>query len=199
MSRALLYFAGFTSLFGLLAPEVAGGLTAGYRRAEQYISELGASGAPHADLVNYGIFLATAALSLICVVWLSTRLPSPLRVPSLLLLGLAMGNLGAAVFPCDAGCPAVGSPQQGLHNLIGLVQYVSGATAMIWMGGRARSPWGPLGIAFGIIVLGCLYLMGGPGLAYRGLWQRLAELCLYLWLPLSAWKLTQSTPEARAA
>ncbi len=190
----LLVFTGLTALFGLLAPAVAGLLTNNYRAGGQYISELGARGAPQGDLVNYGIFLPTAVLTLVSVIWLAMRLLRHQRIPALLLLGLAVGNLGAALWPCDAGCPAEGSAQQGLHNLLGLVQYASGGVALIWMGLRAHFP---LGVVFGIVVFACLYLMGGPGVEFRGLWQRVAELCLYTWLPLSAWRLTRPLDMAK--
>jgi hypothetical protein len=101
----------------------------------------------------------------------------------LLLLGVAVGNFGAVLFPCDAGCPAAGTPRQGLHNLLGLVQYGAGAVALIWLGRRASQGWF---VAAGITVMVCLYLMGGPGAAWRGLWQRVAELMLYGSLPLLA-------------
>jgi hypothetical membrane protein len=152
----------------------------------QYISELGARGSESADLVNWGIFFPTAILNLVAVLAL-TRHSKGSKLPVLLLLGLCIGNLGATMFPCDAGCPAQGSPRQGIHNLIGLIQYVSGGLALMALSRRFTHH--PLGLCLGVTVFACLFMMGGPGLAMRGMWQRIAEFCLYGWLPLMAWSL----------
>lgn len=185
-----LLFALVTAAFGLLVPMVVGGLTADYDARAQYISELGALGAPAAAAVNFGVFLPTSLLVLVTVVWLARTLRRDLRLPVLLLLGVAVGNLGAVLFPCDAGCPVEGTPRQGLHNLIGLLQYLSGGIALVWLGRRAARGGFVVG---GLVVLASLFLMGGPGEAWRGFWQRVGELMLYGSLPLLArWDQTAS-------
>ena len=189
-------FALFTAGFGLLVPAVAGLLADPYSSARQYISEMGAIGAPMAAGINFGVFLPTGLLVLITVVWLARTMPRGLVLPVLLLLGMAVGNFGAVLVPCDAGCPAAGTPRQGLHNLLGLVQYGSGAVALIWLGRRASQGWF---VAAGITVMVCLFLMGGPGEAWRGLWQRVAELMLYGSLPLLASGMTDRGPIAAGA
>ena len=179
--------ASTAAAFGLLVPAIFGVFIPGYSPLTQYISELGAHGSPHAALVNWGIFFPTAMLNLTAVLALARRSPRGKRLTVLLLLGLAVGNLGATLFPCDAGCPAEGSQTQALHNLIGLIQYVSGGAALMAMSRRFAHP---LGLCLGLTVFACLLMMGGPGLEMRGLWQRIAEACLYAWLPLSAWGCT---------
>jgi len=186
--------ASTAAAFGLLVPAIFGVFVPGYNPATQYISELGAHGSPHASLVNWGIFFPTAILNLVAVIGLASRTPRGQRLPVLLLLGLVLGNLGAALFPCDTGCPAEGSPTQALHNLIGLIQYVSGGAALIAMSRRFAHH--PLGLCLGLTVFACLFIMGGPGIEMRGLWQRIAEVCLYGWLPLSAWGCTGPGVEA---
>lgn len=183
-------FSLFTASFGLLVPAMAGWFSVPYAGVRQYISELGALGAPNAALINFGVFLPTGLLALVTVLWLATKAPRHLRLPVLLLLGLAVGNVGAALIPCDPGCPAEGSPRQAVHNLLGLVQYLSGSVGLVWLGRRAGQPG--LVVA-GLAVFACLYLMGGPGAAWRGLWQRVAELMLYGALPFLAWQSTRST------
>lgn len=191
MRSALFAFALVNSLFALLAPATVGFATPGYNSAHQFISELGAARAPRADMVNYGIFLPTAILTFVCIAWLVAVLPRHVRLPALLLIGLPIGYFGAVGFPCDAGCPAQGSPQQAIHNFAGLVSYVSGAVSMIWM----RSRWNePAGVYLGIFVLLSLIMMGGPGVELRGMWQRIAELCLFAWIPYCAWKLMRTAP-----
>ncbi len=187
MHRLLLPFTLVAAGFGLIVPAAIGFLTPNYNANQQYISELGAQGALNATLVNWGIFLPTGLFTLIAVLWLVTQLPRSQRMPALLLLGIGLGNIGAALFPCDAGCPAEGSAQQAIHNTIGLVQYLSGGIGLLWIS-RRGSP--PLSLCLGMVVLACLFMMGGPGAEMRGLWQRLAELCLFGWLPFRAWFLS---------
>ena len=194
MRRFLLPFSLLAAGFGLIAPAGAGLATGNYHAISQYISELGAMGMTSANLVNLGIFLPTAILNLVAVVWLSSQLPRPYKARALLLLGLAIGNFGAVIFPCDTGCPAEGSGQQAIHNLLGLIQYGSGGMALVLMS-RFVAP--PAGWCLGAIVFGCLIQMGGPGNEMRGLWQRVAEVCLYGWLPLCAWKLLSRPASGR--
>ena len=187
MHRLLLAFTLFVAAFGLIVPAAIGFLTPNYNAFQQYISELGAHGAPHAWQVNLGVFLPTGIVSLIAILWLAAQLPRPQRLPALLLLGIALGNIGAALFPCDSGCPAEGSAQQGIHNTIGLVQYLTSGIGLLWISRRGAPG---ISLYLGMVVLACIFLMGGPGAELRGLWQRLAELCLFAWLPFSAWHLS---------
>ncbi len=188
MLRPLFPFTLFAAGFGLIVPVTIGFLTPNYNAMQQYISELGAHGAPNASLVNLGIFLPTGIISLIAILWLVTQLPRPQRLPALLLLGIGLGNIGAALFPCDAGCPAEGSAQQSIHNTIGLAQYLSGGIGLLWISRRGS----PISLYLGIVVLACVFLMGGPGAELRGLWQRVAELCLFGWLPFRTWHLSKA-------
>ena len=184
LRSALGWFTVLTALYGLVVPAMVGWLTANYSPSRQYISELGAMGAPQAYGVNMGIFLPTGLLALGAVIWLSVALPREMKWPVLLLLGIGLGNLGAVAFPCDAGCPAEGSARQGVHNLLGAIQYLSGGGALVWLGRR-----GKLAVCLyaGLGVWASLYLMGGPGQEMRGFWQRVGEVLLYSSLPYLAW------------
>ncbi len=176
-------FTVLTALYGLVVPAVVGWLTADYSPSRQYISEMGAVGAPHAFGVNMGIFLPTGLLALGAVGWLAVALPRGLKLPVLLLLGIGLGNLGAVAFPCDLGCPAEGSARQGVHNLLGAAQYLSGGGALVWLGRRGKLP---VCLYAGLGVWASLYMMGGPGREMRGFWQRAGEVLLYLALPYLA-------------
>jgi hypothetical membrane protein len=190
MRYSLFGLTATAAAFGLLVPTIFGFFVPDYSPFTQYISELGAHGSPHANVVNWGIFFPTALLNLFAVIALF-RQSQGNKLPVLLLLGLAAGNLGATLFPCDAGCPPQGSPTQAIHNLIGLVQYVSGAIALLAMSSRFAHH--PLGRCLGLTVFVSLVMMGGPGIAMRGLWQRIAELCLYAWLPVAAYSVSSSS------
>ena len=95
LRSALGLFTVLTAFYGLVVPTVVGWLTVDYSPSRQYISELGAVGAPQAFGVNFGVFLPTGLLALGVVIWLAVALPRGMRLPVLLLLGIGIGNLGA--------------------------------------------------------------------------------------------------------
>ena len=194
LRSALGLFTVLTALYGLVVPTVVGWLTVDYSPSRQYISELGAVGAPQAFGVNFGVFLPTGLLALGVVIWLAVALPRGMRLPVLLLLGIGIGNLGAVAFPCDMGCPAEGSARQGVHNLWGAIQYFSGGGALVWLGRRGKLP---VCLYAGLGVWASLYLMGGPGQEMRGFWQRVAEVLLYSSLPYLAWLVRRASVGVR--
>jgi hypothetical protein len=100
---------------------VAGAVTQPYSHVSQYISELGAIGAPYANLVNLAGFLtiglATAVFA--CATYAALGTTAVHRAGAICLLGISLGYLLAAFAPCDPGCPAVGSSRQAVHNVGG--------------------------------------------------------------------------------
>ena len=167
-------------LFGLLEP--------GYSVVRDYISELGASGATHAALVNLTFLMAGALVVATCVT---------LR-PALPAVGAAAGGIAlvsligvswlvAGVAPCDAGCPAEGSGRQAVHNLAGLLGYSGGAMGLLWLGSTLRKSdahrQAAVTTACGAIVLAALVAMAAPALGeVRGLSQRVGEAAVFGWM-----------------
>lgn len=179
---------------GIVLPEALGLLNADYSAVSNYLSELGALGAPSATAANYFGFLpvSIAVFTLVVVLW--QRLPArPLIRAGLIgLLGISVGYLGAFLFPCDAGCPAEGSQRQALHNLAGLVQYAGALVGLflVYAGLRRTSleleqlPLITLVVA--CWVLAAVFMMFTPELqSIRGLSQRLADYSLFVWLALA--------------
>ena len=151
----------------------------GYSHIRHTISELGEAGAPDQRLVAVGIFLPVGLLLLAEAYLLRVSWPPA----AALALCIAVGYLGAAVFPCDPGSPASGSARQGMHNLAGGVEYVGGGFALLTL---AKDLGDPFRIA-GFIVLGAaVALTVMPASPVRGLIQRIAELCLFGGLTLAA-------------
>ena len=137
-----------TAVVGLLgaawvvALTVVGGATyPGYDHATQYISELGANGAPHAAAVNFLGFLPSGVL-LTAFAVLSWRALPRSTAATLGAVGLALysvGYLAAVAFPCDFGCrPAEPSASQALHNLFGLAGYLFAPATLFALGLAAR-------------------------------------------------------------
>ncbi|MDQ3205059.1 MAG: DUF998 domain-containing protein [Pseudomonadota bacterium] len=181
---------GLAGALWVVGLTVAGGAAfPGYSHASQYISELGARGAPHGDLVTFAGFLPAALLLMTFAVAAAKALPrSAWTVVAMAGVWLyALGYLVAVPFPCDPGCrPLAPSTSQALHNLGGLVGYLSGPIALLiiavrarrWPGARALR-W--LALAGGVTALLAMAGMD-PTFAYAGMAQRLIEGSMLTWV-----------------
>ena len=112
----------------------------GYSHASQFISELGARGAPNATLVAAAGFAPIGAL-VFAFLWLASgAFPPSLRRTAGVLCLAAVGAayLAAAVFPCDPGCPASGSFSQSVHNAFGLLEYLGAVGGLLLLGAELR-------------------------------------------------------------
>jgi hypothetical protein len=188
-------YAALTSMACLLVMTtmvvVAGALTPGYSHVSQFISELGARGAPYEWPVRVLGFLPAGVL-LLAFCWLANRSLPRSTLATLALLGLALyaaGYLVAAAFPCDPGCrPDRPSVSQSVHNAAGVLGYVFAPASLLALGRTARR-WPNAGwlsvfayAAAGFALLGLLTL--SPGSPAAGLSQRLLEIAVLGWVAL---------------
>jgi hypothetical protein len=170
---------------------VAGACAApGYSHVSQFISELGARGAPHATLVAAAGFAPIGALVLAFLGLASEAFPPSSRKTAGLLGLAAVGAayLVSALFPCDPGCPSEGSFSQSVHNLFGLLEYLGAIAGLLLLSTALRGAacWRPLAASAAVCAtlaaLGFLGLLL-PGLGpFRGAGQRLAEAAIFLWI-----------------
>lgn len=178
------------ALVVIAVPFVFGAMFPGYSHVRDYISELGAAGAPHAWVVNLFTFLPTGLLMIAAAFSLKGVLPRRSAVAAgLALVSLAgVSYIGAAFAPCEAGCPATGSGRQALHNLIGLAGYLGAGIGLCLVGASDRSRTvGRLAIAAGAVVMVGLIIMGAPDAEpWRGLAQRIVECAIVGWMVLAA-------------
>ncbi len=168
---------------------VGGALTPGYSHTSQFISELGARGAPQEWGVRLAGFLP-AGLLLLAFCWFAgAALPRSIGT-TLGLAGLALyaaGYLVAAAFPCDPGCrPEFPSTSQLVHNAGGLLGYLL-APAFLLALSRAAHAWPGAGrvamagyAASGLALVGLLTL--SPESPAAGLSQRLLEFAVLGWV-----------------
>lgn len=198
---------GAVSLAVLLAfvvTLVGGFLHPGYSHAADYISELGAVGAANGPLVSVAGFvpigiLIIAGLALIAP---GVQARGMARFGYWLLLANGVSYIGAAVAPCDLGCPAVGSGRQAMHNLLGLLGYGVSGLGLLLLAGQAATGrsnrWITVALRIaGIVALGSPVLMGIPDLMpLRGLIQRIAECALFAALLLIAWRVAAGPGQA---
>lgn len=182
-----------TALLGVLIavgfPIVAGAFHPSYDHARQFISELGAHGAPNAALVNYAGFLPAGVL-LTAFPAFAWRTAPRAALTTLGLLGVALFSIGyiaAAAYPCDAGCrPDDPSASQALHNLLGLAGYLTAPATLFvlalqsrqWPGGGVVSIVGALGGAAALAGL----LSFSPDFEFAGVSQRLLEGGMLAWI-----------------
>ena len=150
----------------------------GYLHAKHTISELGESGAEQMRRVSYGVFLPVG-ITLAFVAMLQYPANSPIAALS---ISIAIGYVTSALFPCDPGSPAIGSFRQTMHNLGGGVQYVGGALSLLWI----AETMGPVFRGTGMLVAASAVLLSFES-RFRGLVQRLAEVCLFAGLIIALW------------
>lgn len=204
MPRRLAVATGVLGTVAVFLVTVLGGAGfPGYSHATQFISELGARGAPHARLVNLLGFLP-AGLLLGAYAFFARRSLPRSRLTTLAWIGLAgfaFGYAAAAFFPCDPGCrPARPSPSQLVHNLAGLTGYLLAPPSLLILGGQARrwprARWlSTLGfLCGGAALLSLLFL--SPDFRYVGVVQRALEGSVLGWVLASALYLRAAPPPA---
>jgi hypothetical protein len=196
-----------TLAFAVAFYALGGGLKPGYSHLSSFVSELNATGTPWANALSFAGFLP---LALLLAAFLLAAGPlvdvrGASRLGYLLLWSQPIAFLGAVVAPCDPGCPAVGSPTQALHNLIGLVTYLAAGLAFVLLSfapgltGRA-GVWRHLLRAAGGVWFLLFGLMLQPPLApWRGLLQRGADGLLAAVLVFVAWQRIPGSRGRRSA
>jgi hypothetical protein len=171
---------------GIVLPEILGATRGDYSSFSNYLSELGASETSTQGLTNTLAFPMVGISCILIIIALWHRLPklTGLRAGLICLgLGLPAGYFGAAIFPCDYGCPIEGSSSQTVHNLLGLVQYPLGVIgfALLSVNLKSTPMWRMLcAVAAAAMAIGFVMMLM-PGQAnFRGAWQRLSDYTAFL-------------------
>ncbi len=182
---------------GIVLPEIVGYQTEGYSSQSNYLSELGAIDARFSHFVNYFGFLPVGLAVITLVFVLSKKLPhvSLVRAGLICMLGVAVGYLGAVVFPCDNGCPSTGGVDQGFHNVAGLFEIIGATTGLflLYFGCRTevrgRFPLATLAAAV-VVTVGFLIMLIPEFGQVRGLTQRLADYTIFVWFSYAVLKVS---------
>jgi len=165
----------------------------GYSHVAQFMSELGARGAPNEMWVRFLGFLP-AGLLLCFFAWLARGALPGSGLATLGFIGIgtfAAGYVVAAFFPCDPGCrPTIASFSQIIHTAAGLAGYLMAPIGMLalaiaarrWPDASRLSAAGFLSAAVSAIGLATL----SPESPYVGLSQRLIEASVLSWVLLCA-------------
>ncbi len=174
----------------LVSMVVIGGATyPGYDHVSQYISELGANGAPHGWAVSWLGFLPIGIL--ICAFSVFAWLAAPRSVLSTLgFIGIflfAIGYAAASYFRCDFGCrPEHPTFSQQMHELFGLAGYLGAPLTLLWLGIAAlkwpKARWlailGFICAPISFVALGSM----APDSPVLGLSQRVLEASVLSWV-----------------
>jgi hypothetical protein len=190
------------ALLVFLITVVGGANFPNYNHATQFISELGAFGAPNARIINLGGFLPAGLLISTFTFFAWRSLPRS-KGTTLGMLGLALfalGYIAAAFFPCEPGCkPAELSLSQALHNLLGLAGYFTAPLSLFllakeahkWPKGTSLSALGFTGS--GLSLLGLLGMLSE--FPYVGLAQRILEASILIWIVACAFYINNAVKD----
>ena len=199
-TRRLRRAAVLTGLLGVawvVAFTVIGGAAyPDYDHAAQFISELGARGAPHAALINRAGFLPAGILTCAFAVLAWRVLPrsASATLGCVGLLLFSVGYVGAGFFPCDPRCrPTEPSLSHLLHSGFGLPGYLLAPATLLLLGLAARQWPGAgalrvLGLAGAPVALAGLLGLS-PESPVVGVAQRALEGSVLLWVAGCAWYL----------
>lgn len=200
MTTKLALITGVLGALAVILLTVVGGANfPNYSHASQFISELGADGAPNARVINLAGFLPAGILIIAFAFFAWRSLPRS-AATTFGMAGLALFALGylvAAFFPCEGDCrPAEPTLAQAIHNLFGLAGYLSAPASLFALGWQARR-WprathlAVLGfIGSGFALLGLLFL--SPDFKYVGVAQRILEGSVLVWIMACALYLRRS-------
>lgn len=189
--------------FGLIAPVirltsilVVGWLNPDYSQSRDYISELGAVGAPNAWLMNsFGIILVGIMLSGFSIVlWRVLRPGLLVAIGSVLLAAAGIAYVGVGIFPCDPGCAAEDPTiTMQRHIQAGTFAMIAQTLAPIVLGGglvlghrHLKLGWASLGLgAVALVALSSLFLQD-PSFPYPGALQKTFQVATDAWVFVSA-------------
>ena len=190
---------------GLLAPLVfilaalaASARQPGYDHLKDFVSELGATGAPAAGIMNFGGFLVYGLL-MMAFAWavhrgIRTDAGGWLGPTVLALYGLAY--VGVALAPCDPGCQAAApSLHHRLHLLLGELVLLTAVLSPFTLYARMVSDPGWRSLATLTLLLPGIawVVLQASGLGVAGaVRQRLWLLLLFIWIELVALHLLRS-------
>ncbi len=178
---------------------VGGELRTDYSHIDQFISELGESGASYAWVMNYFGFMLSAGLILLFVLTFRTCFPKNLvnAVGSIFLAIFAVNVFLAGIFSCDLGCPAVDrSREQELHDLVSIIAFPAFVLGVIVWGVSfcrtetwRRFGWYSLATAAASIIVLVAMIRSEAEREGTGAYQRLFLALLFGWLMALALRL----------
>jgi hypothetical membrane protein len=181
----------------ILAVAWGGAVYPGYDHTRQFMSELGATGAPTGPSVSTWGFVPNGVLiTLFCLLAAWILRGSRLAVAACLLLALnGVGMTGAGVYPCDFECSRSDPSDAALlHDLFAVAGYLCAilgvALAAAWARKSDASFLAPLGLIVLIVSIVGLSAVVAE-LEFAGLHQRVMEAALGVFMLALGWPLVK--------
>jgi len=187
----------YLSLGGVISPVlfttmtlICSSLRPNYNHINLFISELGATGTPHAHLMNFVGFIPTGlmmALFGISLFHLSKHFIG--RIGAFMIILFGVGVVIAGSFSCDPGCPQHGgSFENSIHDGISGPAFLSATTGILLIGISFRQSaflkglW-VYSLVSALLAYGFIFLLINSldTYTYTGLWQRLLIATIFLW------------------
>lgn len=201
MTRPIMFWSALAAYLWLVALTIGfGAAYPNYSHVTQYISELGAHGAPQGALVSWAGFAPIGVLLMVFAVAGARTAPrSVLRTlgfVGLLLFGLSY--FGAAFYRCEFECrPAADSPTQSVHTALALLGYVGGPFGLMLLAVAARSwpkaRWlSPLALICALISATAFLTLLLNAAPEVGLVQRVLEGAVGVWVLACAFALRKA-------
>jgi hypothetical membrane protein len=201
----------FLALGGVIAPLlftvttlICADLRPDYSHIHHFISELGATGTPNADLMNWMGFIPSGITISFFGLSLTLLLPKKVlaRSGSLLIIIFGLGMTVVGFFSCDEGCPREGSLENNIHDQISGPIFLCAILGLLLLGFTFRRlpDWRKLWL-YSIVsaILSFVFLIALidslDSYRFTGMWQRLLLLTLFLWfgiVGLQAFKVWRS-------
>lgn len=205
MIRHLALVCAVLSLAVLAIAAITGGMAyPAYDHLTQYISELGATGAPTSDAVSLAFMVSGGLLALF---WLLCGMLFPRSPLSILGFGLSalngVGLLLGGVFRCDFECSATDLSTAGiLHEVFGGIGYLCGIAGVFLVGVAARTwPQGrglfPLSLICGVPAALAVWMIH-PDFEWLGVSQRIVEVALAVWTLAVAMRVRVPAPMTKS-
>ncbi len=163
----------------------------GYDHLNQFISELGATGTTHANLMNFLGFLPSGILVTCFGISLFLLLPNRWisKIGTVLIFVFGIGMFLAGIFSCDEGCPLQGSLESTIHDRISAIAFISVIIGTITLGfsflkTNFLKKYGAFAIISGFMAALFLALMlnSFDTKIFTGLWQRLLLVAIFSWM-----------------
>ncbi|SFQ97577.1 DUF998 domain-containing protein [Poseidonocella sedimentorum] len=186
--RGLVVLPILSGLWLAIGVGILGALTPGYSHITQFMSALGADGAPFAAWTNYAVFIPAEILLLAFLALLraSCEDSKATRVALICLFSYAALLIAAAVLPCDAGCQSAGEGASNTnahiaHMAIAATAYPLALIGLVTLGLSApkASPLRRVALPAALVGVG-LFVAIAVFEDAQGLVQRLLETWIYL-------------------
>lgn len=168
----------------------AGNLRIGYSHFQQFISELGASSTPNAQLMNNVGFIPSGLLIAVFGVSLLMLLPKRKLAlfGSVMIICFGTGILVSGFITCDAGCPVFGSTENFVHNGISTLAFLMAILGVGVLGFSFKTnssfhlfwKYSVVSSIFSFVFLLAMFA-SLQSRTYTGLFQRLLLFTLFLW------------------